>query len=115
MEEFAHLNGLELVDFFDYKELSSKVINILSQPVVRTPNALENQSLATVIPQLKNLLLGSDAVAEALDINKISDTDNTIAAPQTYEKSPIVPVSAHRKRKQKIRPSRRGKRAISRR
>ncbi len=115
VEEFAHLNGLELLDFFDYNELAAKVVNILSQPVVRTPNALENQSLATVIPQLKTLLLGSDAVAETLDMNKISDTDNTIAEPRTYEKSPAVPVSAHRKRKQKIRPSRRGKRVISRR
>lgn len=57
VREFSHLKGLHLVDFFDYAALGAKVVDILGQPVSRTPNDLEDQSLDTALPALTDLLL----------------------------------------------------------
>ncbi|MGD9974511.1 MAG: glycosyltransferase [Desulfatirhabdiaceae bacterium] len=57
VREFSRLNGLHLVDFFDYAALGAKVVDILGQPVSRTPNDLEDQSLDSTLPALTDLLL----------------------------------------------------------
>jgi glycosyltransferase involved in cell wall biosynthesis len=57
VQEFSHLEGVELVDFFDHAALSSKVLDVLDQPVLRTPNALEDLDLSATLQRLTDLLV----------------------------------------------------------
>jgi glycosyltransferase involved in cell wall biosynthesis len=61
VREFSSLDGLDLVDFFDYAALGSAIVKRLDQPVTRTPNDLKNQSLAVTLPILTDLLLNPEA------------------------------------------------------
>jgi glycosyltransferase involved in cell wall biosynthesis len=75
VREFSHLNGVTLVDFFDYAALGSAIADRLNPPVSRTPNELENQSLAVTLPILTNLLLNPEAQGQDQDLNQAPDRD----------------------------------------
>ena len=57
VQEFEHLKGLELVDYFDHAALTRKVLDVIGQPIKRTPNYLEDQSLKNVLPKLTDVLI----------------------------------------------------------
>ena len=57
VQEFSHLEGVKLVDFFDHAALSNNVLDVLEQPVLRTPNALEDLDLGATLQRLTDLLV----------------------------------------------------------
>lgn len=61
--EFSHLDGVELVDFFDHAALSKKVLDVLDQPVLRTPNPLEDLDLSNTLQRLTDLLVNPEPKA----------------------------------------------------
>jgi glycosyltransferase involved in cell wall biosynthesis len=66
VEEFSSLDGLELVDFFDYSALARSVVDVLQRPVIRTPNQLPEQSLDFTLPRLSQIIFsGSSALPSA--------------------------------------------------
>jgi len=60
VREFSYLKGVDLVGFFDYAALGSAIADRLNQPVTRTPNDLQPQSLAVTLPILTDLLLNPE-------------------------------------------------------
>lgn len=55
--EFAHLHGVELVDFFDHAALSQKMLQVLDEPVLRTPNALKDLDFSVTLEKLTDIVL----------------------------------------------------------
>lgn len=64
VEEFEHLEGLELIDYFDYSALARKVVDVLQRPVNRTPNSLQEQDLEFTLPVLSDILTPEASAAD---------------------------------------------------
>jgi hypothetical protein len=64
VEEFEHLEGLELIDYFDYSTLARKVVDVLQRPVNRTPNSLQEQDLEFTLPVLSDILTPEASAAD---------------------------------------------------
>lgn len=90
VKEFEGLEGLELVDFFDHAALAQKVLEVLEQPVLRTPNDLPDLDLRATLPRLTEVALGAPpATAGKADGKKAVAAAAKPAALKTVKKPAV--------------------------
>jgi len=90
VQEFSYLEGVEFIDFFDHAALSSRILEVLEKPVLRTPNALEELDLSVTLQRLTDLLLNPASLDSDKELNI---ADNKPAASTRKTSKPVSKVA----------------------